>query len=80
MLLGFLLALPLGILAVQVPRAYPPILAVTTSPLRPALPGGLRLPPWVTGLTDNTVILPLAAYALAILVRSVTDGLNNVPD
>ena len=34
----------------------------------------------VTGLTDNTIILPLAAYALAILVRSVTDGLNNVDD
>ncbi len=78
-LLGFLLALPLGILAVQVPRAHPVILAVTT--VLYALPSlaVFAFLLGITGLTDNTVILPLAAYALAILVRSVTDGLNNVP-
>jgi osmoprotectant transport system permease protein len=34
----------------------------------------------VTGLSDTTVILPLATYGLAVLVRSVTEGLNNVPN
>ncbi len=34
----------------------------------------------ITGLTNNTVIIPLSVYALAVLVRSVTEGFNNVPD
>ena len=72
--LGFLVALPLGLLAVRLPRTYPPILAVTT--VLYALPSlaVFAFLVGVTGLTDNTVILPLAAYALAILVRSVVSG------
>jgi osmoprotectant transport system permease protein len=78
--LGFLVALPLGLLAVRLPRAYPPILAITT--VLYALPSlaVFAFLVGVTGLTDNTVILPLAAYALAILVRSVVGGLRNVPE
>ena len=34
----------------------------------------------ITGLTDNTVIIPLVGLRMAVLVRSVTEGLNNVPD
>jgi osmoprotectant transport system permease protein len=34
----------------------------------------------ITGLSNSTVILPLAGYSLAILVRSVADGLDNVPE
>lgn len=78
--IGLVLALPIGILAARVPRAYPPILAFTT--ILYALPAlalfGLLL--GVTGLTENTVIIPLALYSLAILVRSIADGLNNVSD
>jgi osmoprotectant transport system permease protein len=79
-ILGFLVALPLGLLAVRLPRTYPPILAVTT--ILYALPSlaVFALLVGITGLTDNTVILPLAAYALAILVRSVATGLRNVPE
>jgi osmoprotectant transport system permease protein len=78
--LGFLVALPLGLLAVRLPRTYSPVLAVTT--VLYALPSlaAFAFLVGVTGLTDNTVILPLAAYALAILVRSVASGLRNVPE
>ncbi|HET9076664.1 MAG TPA: ABC transporter permease subunit [Acidimicrobiales bacterium] len=78
--LGLVVALPMGVLAARVPRSYPPILAVTT--VLYALPSlaVLAFLVGITGLTDNTVILPLAAYALAILVRSIADGLKNVPD
>jgi osmoprotectant transport system permease protein len=78
--LGFLVALPLGLLAVRLPRTYPPILAVTT--VLYALPSlaVFAFLVGVTGLTDNTVILPLGSYALAILVRSVVSGLRNVPE
>lgn len=78
--LGFLVALPLGLLGARLPRTYPPILAITT--VLYALPSlaVFAFLVGVTGLTDNTVILPLAAYALAILVRSVVDGLRNVPE
>ncbi len=64
----------------RLPRTYPPILAITT--VLYALPSlaVFAFLVGVTGLTDNTVILPLAAYALAILVRSVVDGLRNVPE
>ena len=34
----------------------------------------------ITGPSDTTVIIPLSAYAFALLVRSVTEGINNVPD
>jgi osmoprotectant transport system permease protein len=79
-LLGLVVALPLGVLAARVPGVYGPILVVTT--VFYALPSlaVIVLLLGVTGLTDTTIILPLAAYALAILVRSVTDGLNNVDD
>src|SRR5580704_5404319 len=78
--IGFLLALPLGLLAVRLPRTYPPILTVTT--VLYALPSlaVFAFLVGVTGLTDSTVILPLAAYALAVLVRSVVSGLRNVPE
>jgi hypothetical protein len=77
---GLLIALPLGALATQVPRSYPPILVVTT--ILYALPSlaVFAFLVGVTGLTDTTVIIPLTAYAVAILVRSVADGLRNVPE
>lgn len=79
-LLGLLVALPLGVLAVRVPRTYGPVLALST--LLYALPSlaVFAFLVSITGLTDNTVILPLAVYAATILVRSVADGLRGVPD
>lgn len=79
-LIGLAAALPFGILAVRVPRTYGPILAVTT--LLYSLPSlaVFAILVGVTGLTNNTVIIPLAVYAATILVRSVADGLRSVPD
>lgn len=79
-ILGLIVALPLGVLAAWVPRSYPPILAVTTIVYSLPSLAVFAFLVGITGLTDNTVILPLAAYALAILVRSIADGLNNVSD
>jgi osmoprotectant transport system permease protein len=79
-LLGLLVSLPLGLLAARIPRTYSTILIITT--LLYALPSlaVFAFLVGVTGLTNNTVILPLALYALAILVRSVADGLNHVSE
>jgi osmoprotectant transport system permease protein len=79
-LLGLIVALPLGILAVRVPRTSGPILTITT--ILYSLPSlavfGFLVS--ITGLTNNTVIIPLAFYATTILVRAVADGLRSVPD
>lgn len=79
-LIGLAVALPLGILASQVRRAYAPILVFTTFVYAlPSLAAFAFLLNY-TGLSDWTLILPLAFYALAILVRSVADGLNNISE
>jgi osmoprotectant transport system permease protein len=79
-LIGLVLSLPIGILAVRVRRTYVPILAVTTLIYSIPSLAAFAFLVSVTGLSDNTVILPLAGYSLAILVRSVADGLHNVPE
>lgn len=78
--IGFIIAVPLGVLAARVPRVYGPLLAVTTTLY--ALPSLAFFAFLIsfTNLSDTTVLIPLVAYSLAILVRGVTDGLNNVPD
>lgn len=79
-ILGLAVALPLGVVAARVPRTYHPILAVTTVLYSLPSLAVLAFLVGVTGLSNNTVIIPLATYALAILFRSIVDGLNNVPD
>ena len=79
-LLGLLAALPLGVLAARVRSTYGPILAVTTILYSMPSLAAFAFLVSITGLSNNTVILPLATYALAILVRSVTDGLDSVAD
>jgi osmoprotectant transport system permease protein len=79
-LIGLLLALPIGALAARFPKTYGPILAITTVLYSLPSLAVFAFLVSVTGLTNNTVILPLSVYALAVLVRSVTEGFNNVPD
>lgn len=78
--IGLIVAVPLGVLGVRVRRTYEPILVVTT--IVYALPSLAMFAFLVsiTGLSNLTVIFPLAAYAVTILVRSVLDGLRNVSD
>ncbi len=79
-LIGLLLALPIGALGSRFPKAYGPILAVTTVLYSLPFLAVAAFLVSITGLTNNTVIIPLSLYALAVLVRSVTEGFNNVPD
>jgi osmoprotectant transport system permease protein len=78
--LGFVVALPLGALAERAPKAYFAVLSVTTVLYAVPSLAVFAFLVGVTGLTDTTVILPLAVYALAIMVRSVADGLTGVSD
>ena len=83
LLLGLLLALPLGWLARRYRVLYPPLIAGTglfyTIPslaLFILLPGILH-----TQILDKTnVIVALTIYTVALLVRTVADGLGAVPD
>ena len=83
LLIGLLLSLPLGWLARRFRFLYPPLIIGTgllyTIPslslfvLLPGLIGGSILDP-------KNVIIALTIYTLALLVRTVADGLGAVPD
>ena len=77
---GLLIAIPLGILCVRYPKAYPPVFAtVNVLYALPALALFAVLLPY-TGLNSATVIIPLTIYTLSVLVPNVVDGLRSVPD
>jgi len=75
---GLVLSLPLAVLAHRFHRLRGPALSVTgilyTIPSLAAF--SLLLP--YTGLSQNTVIIPLTTYTLLILVRNVLAGLDGV--
>ncbi len=79
-LIGLVLAVPVGVVTVRVRGLYPPVLGAST--LVYSLPSLalFAVLVGVTGLSNWTVIIPLTAYAVALLVRNVVDGLNAVPD
>jgi osmoprotectant transport system permease protein len=79
--LGAIVAFPLGILSYQWRRAYPPILAVTNALYSiPSLALIVLLASaFGTVLSDRPLIVTLAVYTLAILVRNVVEGLRAVP-
>ena len=78
--LGLLIAIPLGIACVRWPRIYPPVLATTS--ILYALPSIALFVFLVsyTGLHRQTAIIPLTIYTLSVLVRNVVDGLRSVPE
>ncbi|WP_241383653.1 ABC transporter permease [Rhodococcus sp. CH91] len=79
-LLGLVIAVPLGAACVRWPRAYPPVLAISSVLYSiPSLAFFVLLIAF-TGIGRTTVILPLAVYALAGLVPNVVDGLRAVPE
>ena len=77
--LGLLLAVPLGVVAFRVARLR--ALVVGTSTAVYTIPSlamfSLLLP--VTGLSATTVVVGLVLYSLTILVRNVLAGLQAVP-
>ena len=77
--LGFLIALPLGVASVRWPSVYAPTLTATGVLYTiPSLAAFALLVPY-TGLSRTTAIIPLTTYTLLILVRNVVAGLNGVP-
>lgn len=78
--LGLLVAVPLGMACVRWPRIYPPVLATTS--ILYAIPSIALFVFLVsyTGLNPPTAIIPLTLYTLSVLVRNVVDGLRSVPE
>lgn len=78
-LLGLLVALPLGVLSQRRRRWYGPVLGLTGVLYTiPSLAAFAMLIPF-TGLSTWTALIPLTSYTLLILVRNVVAGLDAVP-
>ncbi len=81
--LGLAIALPLGWLASARPRLATPLLAITGVLYTiPSLAVFLLLPPILgTGILDRVnFVVALNIYTVALLLRSVIDGLSSVPE
>ena len=83
LLIGLLLALPLGWLARRYPWLYPPLILGTGLLYTiPSLALFIMLP-FLLGtkiLDPNNVVVAMTIYTVALLVRTVADGLGSVPD
>jgi osmoprotectant transport system permease protein len=79
--LGALVAFPLGIIGYQWRRSYPPLLSVTNVLYSIPSLALLVLLGAAFGevLSDKPLIVTLAIYTLAILVRNLVEGLRAVP-
>ncbi|MFF3133382.1 ABC transporter permease [Streptomyces mirabilis] len=79
-LVGLLLALPIGLLCVRVNWIYPPVLWITT--VLYAIPSIAFFVVLIdyTGLSKTTVVIPLTLYSLVVLVPAVVDGVRSVPE
>ena len=83
LLLGLVIAIPLGWLARRFPRLYPPVVAITGLLYTiPSLALFILMPLLIgTGILDpRNVVVALTLYTVALLVRTVADGLAAVPD
>src|SRR3954454_5984551 len=79
LVLGILIAFPLALLARRLPRLQGLILGASTMIYTiPSLALSPLLVPWI-GISEETVVIGLALYALTILVRSMLAGLTGVP-
>lgn len=78
--LGLLVSLPLGLACARWRRLYPPVLAVASVLYSlPSLAFFVLLIAY-TGISRETVIIPLVFYTLAGLIPNVVDGLRAVPE
>lgn len=79
LLVGLLIAVPLGVAAWRWRAIYPPVLAVMGVVYSiPSLALLVFLIPW-TGLTTTTSEIMLVGYTLLILIRNTVAGLDSVP-
>lgn len=79
-LFGLLVSVPLGILCHRRRRLYPPVLTVAN--ILYSIPSLALFMVFVryTGLTEQTVMIPLTLYTLSVLVPNVVNGLASVPE
>ena len=80
LLLGAIVALPLGVLAARVRRLSAPIFAVLAAIYTIPSLALLALAVQYVGIGYAPVVLVLAAYAQFILARTVAAALNGVPE
>lgn len=79
-LFGLIISVPLGILCHRFRGLYPPVLTVAN--ILYSIPSLALFMIFVryTGLTEQTVMIPLTLYTLSVLVPNVVDGLASVPE
>lgn len=80
LLLAMAIAFPLALVARRFPRLESSVLGVSTGIY--TIPSLALFPLFLpfTGLTQTTVVLGLALYALTVLVRAMLDGFRSVPE
>ena len=79
-LVGLLIAVPVGWLCVRFRWLYAPMLGVTTVFYAiPSLAFFVVLIDW-TGQSDTTVMIPLTVYTLVVLVPAIIDGVRSVSE
>lgn len=82
LVLGLVIAIPLGWLASRFPRWYTPMIAVSGLLFTiPSLALFVVLPVFLgtSVLSATNVVVALTIYTVALLVRTVADGLRSVP-
>ncbi|GAA1948748.1 ABC transporter permease [Kitasatospora viridis] len=80
-LIGLLIAVPLGLLCTRYGRLYQPLAALfNVIYALPALAVFVVLIPYTGLATQATVMIPLTCYALAVLLPTTVDGLRAVPE
>ncbi|HEV2639591.1 MAG TPA: ABC transporter permease [Actinocrinis sp.] len=78
-LVGLVVALPVGQACVRWPRLYPAVLSVATAAYAiPSIAFFVLLIAY-TGLTEKTVLIPLSVYNLVVLIPGVVEGVRAVP-
>jgi len=76
---GFLIAFPLGLVAISWPKLYTPILSITGALFTiPSLALFILLIPF-TGLSETTPIIGLTIFTLLVLTRNIVEGFLGVP-
>jgi osmoprotectant transport system permease protein len=80
LILGALLAFPIGVLGYKQPRSYPVILTFTSILYSvPSLAFFVLLYAAGVPLGELLVVVPLGLYTLVILVRNIVEGLRGAP-
>ncbi|MFB7614362.1 ABC transporter permease [Kitasatospora sp. NPDC056181] len=80
-LIGLLLAVPLGLVCTRYPRLYQPFAAVFNVVYAlPSVAVFVLLIPYTGLATQATVMIPLTFYAVAVLLPTTVDGLRAVPE